>query len=191
MAIGESLDNSEPVDNDFIIPPEFKGRKIICRIWSDNGKNATPMVLAKKKIKYGQPDFSVKIGGKMRMYKMNYRTKGLIKQDGKFLYYDIHFSNALGGLVFYEFNEDVDSEEAYTVFKNNAVNMYVKKGGIPAILLYVSFIALIIMAVALAYVSPTTINMQTQVKELDTQITTLKQQNAILQQQLNNALGVR
>lgn len=184
MTTEKPLNISENSEHDYLTPAEFKGRKIICRVWSDTGENNTPMVLAKKKIKYGQPDFSVKIGGKSRMYRMNYRTKGLIKQEGKILYYDTHFANAVGGLAFYEFKEDIDSEEAYTVFKNNAVNMYVKKGGIPAVLLYIAFIGMIILAVALAYVSPTAIAMQQNTEELDAQVTILKQQNAILQQKL-------
>lgn len=176
-------------EQDLVIPSELKNKKIICRVWSDTGANNTPVVLSKRKIKYGQPTFNARIGGKDRLYKVNYRTKGLIKQEGKLMYYDTHFLNSVGGLAFHEFQEDIDSEEAYTVFKNNAVNMYVKKGGIPAILLYITFIAMIILAVSLAYVSPTTIGQQSTIEQLDAQVTTLKQQNALLQQQVTILSG--
>ena len=177
---------------EIIIPPEFQNKKLICRVWSNTGEQSTPNLLGKKKVKYGVPEFSIKIGGKMRLFRIIYKIKGVIKQEGKHLYYDTVFNNTTGALAFYEFPEDMDSEESYTVFKNNAVNMYVKKGGIPAILLYISFLAVIILAVALAYVSPYVASSQQTIEQLDSQITQLKQNNAILQQQLlqNNNGGI-
>jgi len=143
-----------PRDEALPIPPEYKNKKLIVKIWSDTGENGTPQVLFKRTVKYGTPFVTAKIAGKDRLFKINYRTKGVIKQDGKKLYTDIHFLNAVGSLAFYEFKEDMDSEEAYTIFKNNAVNMYVKKGGISPMTLYICIGAICAMGIGYAIVSP-------------------------------------
>jgi len=165
------------------IPPELKGKKLYCRVWSDTGENGTPQVLARKTLKYGTPEFHVKIGGKDRVYKINYISRGIIKQDSKKLIYDVHFLNTVGGLSFHEFPEDMDSEEAYTVFKNNAVNMYVKKGGIPMWYLLIAMGVALVGFIAIIAVVPSALQAQDEVKQLDALVTQLKGQNAVLQAQ--------
>lgn len=186
------LTRKKKEEEESIIPEDLKGRKLYCRIWSDTGKNGTPHTLGKiKKIKYGQPFFNAKIGGKDRMYKINYRTKGLIKQEGKKLFYDVHFLNTVGALSFYEFPEDMDSEEAYTTFKNNAVNMYVKKGGIPPLVLYICLAIALVAMIALIAIVPSAFSAQESVKGLDAQVTALKAENQLLRSQIPpNAGGV-
>lgn len=170
-------------DNEVVLPSELRNKKLVCRLWSDTGENSMPSVLARRKVRYGQPTFNAKIGGKDRFYKINYKKAGAIKQEGKQLYYDTHFLNTVGALSFNEHDEDVDSEEAYTVFKNNAVNMYVKKGGIPPMLLYIAFAMVMVLVVVIAYIAPSFVSATQSMEELDKQVTALKQQNAILQQQ--------
>ena len=109
-------------------PPELKSKKITVRAWSS--QHGTPHVVGKKTIKYGQPLTVIKIGGKERVYRINYREHGMIKQEGKFLYYDTSFLNTVGGLSFHEYPEDMESSETYEAFLHNGVDMYVKKGGI-------------------------------------------------------------
>lgn len=164
-----------------------KNRKLICRVWASPDE---PFSLAKKTVKYGTPSFHVKIGGKDRLYKINYTADGCIKQEGKKLYYDTSFSNTTGALRFFEFPEDMDSEEAYTALENNAVNMYVKKGGIPLMYLMVAMLAVVAMAFALIFIVPPSLQAQEQVKELDAKITTLTKDNTILRQQLQQEQGV-
>lgn len=164
------------------IPEEFKNKKLFCRIWNEDG---TRTLRKPVKIPYGRMFFTAKIGGKNRYFKVNYITKGFIKNiDGK-MYYDIAFDNSLGAFALgnIEFPEDMDSEEAYTVFKDNAVNMYVKKGGIPLMYLLFAMIAVIVMAIAIVATVPSALTAQEQVKDLDAQVTSLKQNNAILTQQ--------
>lgn len=168
------------------LPPEFKKRKLICRIWNEkcNRTLRKPVV-----IPYGKPYFSAKIGTKDRFFKVNYDLEGMIKYDNGKLYYDTVFDNVVGGVALrnYEFPEDMDSEEAYTTIKNNAVNMYVKKGGIPLLYLMVAMLAVIVMAIAIVATVPAGLGAQEQVKDLDAQVTQLKKDNAILAQQLAGA----
>jgi hypothetical protein len=145
---------------EFVQPPEYHGKKLIVKAWSGDLDN--PSVLQRRTIKYGQPSVTMRIAGKDRLYKINYLDKGLIKQDGKNLVYDTHFLNTVGGMRFHEYPEDIDSEEAYTVFKNNGVDMYVKKGGISQriflLLLAMVSIGMVVSAVLAIY----TINAQAQ-----------------------------
>lgn len=188
----ESLDNVEltaeqvKILEHIPVPPEYKKKKLICRIWNEEG---TRTIRKPIKITYGKPYFTCKVGTKDRFFRVNYSTKGIIKIiDGK-MYYDIAFDNTLGGIALgnVEFPEDMDSEEAYTVFKNNAVNMYVKKGGIPLMYLLVAMIAVTVMAFAIIATVPAGLQAQENVKFLDEQVTQLKKDNAILQQQLTQA----
>lgn len=78
----------------------IKSKKIYCRVWSSAKE---PIVLARKKVKYGSPTFDAKIGGKNRTFKINYDHEGCIKQDGKKFYYDTAFDNMTGALSFHEF----------------------------------------------------------------------------------------
>lgn len=168
------------------VPPEYKGKKLHCRIWNEEG---TRTIRRPVTIPYGKPYFTCKVGTKDRFFKVNYSTKGLIKViDGK-MYYDIAFDNSLGALALgnVEFPEDMDSEEAFTVFKNNAVQMYVKKGGIPLLYLLFAMIAVTAMAFAIIATVPAGLQAQDNVKFLDSQVTQLKKDNAILQQQLSQA----
>ena len=168
------------------IPPEYKGRKLKCRIWNEDG---TRTIRRPVTIPYGKPYFTCKIGTKSRFFKVNYMTKGMIKNiDGK-LYYDIAFHNSLGALALgnIEFPEDMDSAEAYTVFQDNAVNMYVKKGGIPLLYLLIAMGMVLVMAMAIIATVPAGLQASDNVKDLDAQVTQLKKDNAVLQQQLSQA----
>lgn len=168
------------------IPPEYRGKKLKCRIWNEDG---TRTIRRPVTIPYGKPYFTCKIGTKSRFFKVNYMTKGMIKNiDGR-LYYDIAFHNSLGALALgnIEFPEDMDSAEAYTVFQDNAVNMYVKKGGIPQIYLLVAMAVAGICMIGVIATVPSALTAQEQVKDLDTQVTTLKQENAVIKQQLAQA----
>lgn len=160
----------------------ISGKKLICRVWNNEHDD----VLAKKTIKYGAPYFNAKIGGRDRKYKVNYDTKGCIKKDGKVHIYDIVFDNTVGALRFHSFSkhEVMDSDEAYQVYENNAVKMYVSKGGIPLIYLAIAMIAVVAMAFAIIMTVPNGLNASEKVDELDKQVTQLRQQNAVLQQQL-------
>lgn len=164
----------------FVMNHTLAGKKLLCRVWSDTGENTTPQVLAKKKITYGQPTFAVKIGSKKRYFKVNYTTKGVIKQDGKLLIFDTHFSNTIGALSFYEFPEAIDSDIAYTVARDNAVDMYVKKGGIPMLYLLIAMAVAMVAFIAIIVVLPPALQAQEQLKELDKQVSVLKQENANL-----------
>lgn len=158
----------------------------MCRLWNEKG---TRTIAKPKKIPYGMPYFTSKIGGKQRYFKVNYYTEGMIKNiDGK-MYYDTAFDNSVGGFALrnYEFPEDMDSEEAYTIFKNNAVNMYVKKGGIPMLYLLVAMGLAFACIIAVIATVPAGLKASEQVKDLDNQVTSLRQQNAVLQQQLAQA----
>src|SRR2546426_2872646 len=183
-----SKEESQTLSN-IPIPLEYKNRKLYCRIWDETG---TRTLVKPKKVPYGIPFFSAKVGGRDRYFKINYNTRGMIKSiDGR-MFYDTAFDNATGGYALrnYEFPEDIDSEEAYTIFKNNAVNMYVKKGGIPMIYLMVAMgIALVAMIMIIAVV-PAGLQAQDQVKELDKQVTVLKAQNQVLQKQANELSGL-
>ena len=158
------LGKVRPDRQDFIPLPEHKGKHLYVRVWGgsrgERNDLTQPHLVAKpKKIPYGQPSVSMKIGGKERLYKINYQTDGMIKQEGKRLYYDTHFLNQVGGLRWYEFPEDLDAEEAYTVFKNNGVEMYVKKGGISTkiliMILAITAIAMVGVMVMASYTFPT------------------------------------
>ncbi len=165
------------------IPDEFKKKVLYCRIWNENG---TKTIGKSKKITYGTPYFTMKVAGRKRFFKINYSVQGMIKNiDGK-LYYDTTYDNTLGALALrnVEFPEDMMSEEAYTSFVNNAVNMYVKKGGIPLTYLLIAMAMVLVMGVAIIATVPSGMNAQKQVEELDKQVTVLKQQNAVLQQRL-------
>src|SRR5688572_25843469 len=149
------------------IPPEFKGKKLTCRIWDKDGLRTLRKGI---KIPYGKPYFNCKIGSKDRFFKVNYNN-GFIKViDGK-MYYDTAFDNTLGAFALrnIEFPEDMDSEEAFTVFKNNAVNMYVKKGGIPLLYLLICMIMVTVMAFAIIATVPAGLQAQENVKDLDNQ----------------------
>lgn len=172
------------------IPPEFKNKRLYCRVWNEDGTRTLRKAV---KAKYGQPFFTAKIGGLSRYFKINYETKGFIKViDGK-MFYDCAFDNTVGAFALgnREFPEDMDSAEAFTVFKDNAVNMYVKKGGIPLLYLLFAMVAVIVMAIAIVATVPAGLSAQENVKDLDAQVTTLKQEKAVLQQQLNNLIGAR
>src|SRR5574341_214589 len=182
MSRTENADSSEQV-----LEPSFKGKKLICRVW-DNPKD--PYCMAKKKVTYGSPYFKAKIGGKDRLYKINYNTEGCIKQDGKQLIYDTTFKNTTGALRFFEYPEDMDSEEAYTALENNAVNMYVKKGGIPMWYLLIAFAVAGVGFVALIAIVPSALQAQDEVKQLDLQVTQLKKDNAVLSAQLASQGGI-
>lgn len=165
------------------IPTEYKNKKLYCRVWNEDG---TRTLRKRIKIPYGKPYFSCKIGGKDRFFKINYETRGLIKViDGR-MYYDTAFDNALGAFALgnIEYPEDMDSAEAYTTFKDNAVQMYVKKGGIPLLYLMIAMGMVMIMAIAIIATVPSGLSASEQVKDLDAQVTELRQQNAVLQQQL-------
>lgn len=172
-----------------ILPPEYKGKKILCKVWSDIGENSNPHMVGKKEVKYGTPTFNIKIGGKDRLYKINYRQRGYIKREGKRLIYDTHFLNTVGGLSYHEYPEDMDSEETYTVFKNNAVNMYVKKGGIPQWYLLIAMAIAGIALIALMVTVPPAMQAQEEVKFLDQQITALKAENQRLQSGQPDRIG--
>lgn len=164
-------------DNDDFTPsPELKGKFLWVRVWGgsrsqikndgDNGNSVIiphPHLLAKpKKIPYGKPEVVFKIGGKERLYRINYNTEGMIKQEGKRLYYDTYFNNTVGGLRLYEYPEDMDAEETYTAFKNNGVRMYVEKGGIKMIVLIIVAIFGMVGLVGLVIMAPYTANANAQ-----------------------------
>lgn len=157
------------------------GKKILCKVWN----NDMDEVLGKATIKYGTPYFNVKIGNQKRKFKVNYNTEGTIKQDGKMYVYDTNFDNTVGAMRFYSFSEHevIASDEAYTVFDNNAVKLYVQKGGFPPIYLAIAMIAVIIMAFAFILTVPEGLTAIEQRDILDKQITALKQENAVLKQQ--------
>lgn len=130
--------------NKMAFAEDLVGKKLKVKIWSNNGEHETPRVLHTAKTKYGQPHVTWRAKGGKRMYQIDYEHKGAIKQDGKSLIYDTVFDNAVGALTFYEHDEDIDSGQAYTMFLNSAVNMYVKKGGIPLIYLIVAMIGMVV-----------------------------------------------
>lgn len=132
---------------------DLVGKKLRVKVWSNNGENETPRVLTTLKTKYGQPAVTWRAKGGKRMYQIDYEHKGAIKQEGKTLVYDTVFDNAVGALTFYEHDEDIDSGQAYTMFLNSAVNMYVKKGGIPLLYLIIAMIGMVVMVGILGYVS--------------------------------------
>lgn len=170
------------------IPEEYKKKKLYCRMWNEKG---TRTIGKPKKVTYGTPFFTTRIGGRQRYFKIIYNTEGMIKLiDGKF-YYDTTYDNTLGGLALrnIEFPEDMMSEEAYTTFVNNGVNMYVKKGGIPLLYLMVAMGMVLVMAIAIIATVPAGMQAQEQVKQLDTQITALKQRNIVLEQQVQQFTG--
>lgn len=185
---GNGKGHKEPAFKDLaIFQRGLLGKKLVCNVWSDTGVKSTPTRLARKTVKYGAPHFIVKIGGQQRFFKINYETKGMIKQAGKQLVYDTHFSNTVGGLSFYEFPEAMDSDQAYTVFRNNAVDMYVKKGGIPFLWLILAMAVALVAMVAMMATVPSALSANDQVKELDAQVTALKNTNQALEHE-NNTL---
>lgn len=161
---------------------QIKGKKILCRVWN----NQHDKVLAKKTIKFGAPYFNVKIGGRDRKFKVNYQMQGCIKEDNKVFLYDTEFDNTVGGMKFHSFSEHeiMNSDESYQVFENNAVKMYVSKGGIPLLYLAIAMIAVVAMAFAIIATVPSGMSASQQRDELDEQITLLRQENAVLKQQL-------
>jgi len=177
----------KPKSDDYIPIPELQKHKLICRIWNEDGTRtiAKPVV-----IPYGQPTFTKKIGKKDRLFKVNYYDEGMIKViDGK-MYYDTTFDNAVGGLSFKEYPEDAESSEIYTIFNNNAVKMYVQKGGIPLIYLMVAMGMAMCAFIAIIVVIPDGLHAKDQVKDLDNQITALRANNAGLQQEINRLTGL-
>lgn len=162
----------------------LSGKTILCQVWNDKLDN----VLARKKVKYGTPYFNVKIGGRTRRYKINYDTDGVIKQNGKLWVYDTDFSNTIGAMKFSSFSEHevLDSDEAYQVFENNGVKMYVSKGGIPLLYLAICMIAVVAMAFAIIATVPSGLSASEQRDELDKQITALRQENAVLKSRLQD-----
>lgn len=176
-----TTDKSKKVSHEVPIPPEYKNKRLICRVWDEKGIRT---ISKAKKITYGQPFFNVKIGKKDRLFKVNYNTEGMIKViDGK-MYYDTTFDNSVGGLSFHEFPEDMDSEEAYTIFKNNAINLYVKKGGIPPMVLYICLAVAFVSMIGIIVTVPSALDASSQKDELDKLATVLKQENAVLKQQV-------
>lgn len=174
----------------FIPQPHLKGKKIICRVWSDDGKNGMPVVVARKKVKFGTFKFEVRGLGNPRYYKINYPT---LKQDGKNFVYDTHFSDAIGALTFHRFPEEMPSDEAYNIFEYNAVNAYVKKGGIPLYYLLIAMGVAMVAFLAIIFVIPPALQAQEAMKDLDAQVTIKNQQlnalateNEQLRQQLGN-----
>lgn len=170
------------------VPEEYKKKTLHCRMWNEKGNRT---IGKPKKITYGKPYFTMKIAGRDRYFKVIYNIEGMIKNiEGK-LYYDTTYDNSLGALALrnVEFPEDMLSEEAYTVFINNAVNMYVKKGGIPLLYLLIAMIMVVVMAIAIVATVPAGLGAQDQVKELDKQVTALKGQNLALQSQLQAYTG--
>jgi len=139
------------------IPEDYKGYKLFCRVWNETG---TRTLGKPKKVPYGMPFFSAKVGGKMRYFKINYYTLGMIKNINGRMFYDTVFDNSTGGSALrnYEFPEDMNSEEAFTIFKNNAVNMYVKKGGISPMVLYICIAIIGITSMGLVIMGPYVIN---------------------------------
>lgn len=162
-------------------------KKIICRVWNKEKDK----VLAKRTIKYGQPYFNCKIGGRDRKYKVNYDMKGCVKEDTKVFLYDTTFENTVGAMRFFGFSqhEVMNSDESYQVFENNAVKMYVSKGGIPLLYLAICMIAVIAMAFAIIATVPSGMQASAQRDELDKQITVLRQENAVLKSQLGTRGG--
>lgn len=160
------------------------GKKILCRVWNKDMDD----VLAKTTVKFGTPYFNVKIGNQKRKYKINYNADATIKRDGKIFLYDTDFDNTVGAMRFYPYSdyEVIASDEAYTVFDNNAVKLYVQKGGFPPIYLAIAMIAVIVMAFAMILTVPDGMNASQQRDVLDAQVTALKQDNAVLRQQLQS-----
>jgi len=115
------------------IPHDITGKKLIIRAWSQEGYKTPAKVLAYKKIRYGAPHAILKVAKVQRMYKINYEHMGGFKQIGRRLYYDTMFDNATGALSYSEFPEDVDSTQAFDMFKDSAVKAYVAKGGLKMI----------------------------------------------------------
>lgn len=175
--VSESTTKRKMHQEDFIPQPHLKGKKIICRVWSDDGKNGMPVVVARKKVKFGTFKFEVRGLGNPRYYKINYPT---LKQDGKNFIYDVHFNDAVGSLSFHRFPEEMPSDEAYNIFEYNAVNAYVKKGGIPLYYLLIAMGVAMIAFMAIIFVIPPALQAQEAMKDLDAQVSQLKATNNAL-----------
>lgn len=161
------------------LPPEFKGKKLYCRVWNEKG---TRTLARPKKIPYGMPYFTTKIGGKNRFFKVNYYTDGMIQNiEGK-MYYNIAFDNTVGGFALrnHEFPEDMASDEVYTAFVDNGLQMYVKKGGLPMIYFAIAMIVALVCVIAVLATVPAGLGAQENVKVLDAQVTALKGENLAL-----------
>lgn len=163
------------------------GKKILCRVWNKE----MDTVLARKTISFGTPYFIVKIGNQKRKFKVNYNAESTIKQDGKMYLYDTDFDNTVGAMRFYSYSEHevIASDEAYTVFDNNAVKLYVQKGGFPMWYLAVAMIAVVVMAFAFILTVPDGMQAIEQRDTLDKTVTSLRQENAVLKQQLQQQSG--
>lgn len=158
------------------------GKKILCRVWN----REMTEVLARRIVKYGTPYFNVKIGDTKRKFKINYDVEATIKRDGKVYTYDTNFDNTIGAMRFYSYSEHevIASDEAYTVFEDNAVKMYVAKGGIPMLYLLIAMIMTGAMAFAIILTVPDGLQAQEQRDLLDAELTKAKQDIAIKNQQI-------
>lgn len=146
---------NSPIDP---IQPIIKGKKITVKIWSNDA--ISPNKLYEKEIPYGQPYLDVRFGKDDRRYKINYRTKGMIMQEGKKHIYNTSFNNHVGGLSFHEYPEEMDSSEVYDTHVNNGVDMYVKKGGIRPILLYICIGIIAVAMIGLIYFAQYALGLQ-------------------------------
>lgn len=150
--------DSQSEEEKFIQFPEHKGKKLLIKVWSSDKVN--PHVIAKKKIPYGQPYTNIRFAGKDHRYKINYQSEGMIKQEGKEFIYDTHFDNTVGGLAFHEYPEEMDSSEVYDTHINNGVDLYVKKGGIRPILLYICIGIIGVAMIGLIYFAQYALGLQ-------------------------------
>lgn len=172
------------------VAPDLMGKKLVCKVWDSDGSTGVPRRLAKKTVKYGAPSFTAKIGGVKRLFQINYEDFGAIKQEGNFFVYDTTFDNTTGSLAFHEFPEEMDSSQAFTVFLNTAVKMYVAKGGIPLHYLIIAVFGALFIAGACAYlgVEVSKLNQQHQVDIND--LTTASQTIRNLRTQVTGLGGI-
>lgn len=125
--------------------------KIEVRLWSTRDGKGRDKIVKKKKIPFGKKYVSFKPTRKSetRFYQINYDE---LKEDKKFYIYDTDVLNSLGALAFHKYPERVDSVNSQKMLVDTAVDMYVKKGGIPLWYLLIAMIGIIVLAVAVLVV---------------------------------------
>ena len=194
MTVVEPSDNSKYA----MSSPHYGKKKILCQVWHHDEQNI-PHLIASKKVGFGEPDFTVQIGGKgflskkhKRRFMIVYDPKiGGLKQGKKGFIYDVNFEHANEPLSFHKFKEAkmVDSKQADTMLQDGAVDFFIAKGGIPMMYLLFAMIGMIVMGGGLAVIAEQYIPLSQQYDQLMKYAQSDDAKIASLQAQLKSGVG--
>ena len=164
--------------------------KIIVQVWLLRYGKGRDRLVAQKKVPMGTEYVEITPKGfglfihrksDKRRYQINYQD---LKETPKGYLYMTDVTNTLGALSFGEYPKHVDSRREQKLIVDNNVRMYVEKGGIPLLYLLIAMMGMVVGMGVSAFFGIQYFQIQDMNTQLDTLVTNLKAENAILRSQI-------